>query len=163
MAFYYNPITGEIKKVTTAQKKAYDEHFREGRVTGIIEQFFGNETTFPALLALITTITGGAAFAWVLNLLFGFVEEKGAGWSDQTKEQITNLTTNTKYGGKLLVDVIVKPLTGKGDEPIPLPPGVTAPVSISYDDLWDYAAKKYGPEVKKAETLYGYVKPAWLP
>jgi hypothetical protein len=150
MSYYYNPITGDIVKVTPAEKRAYDEHFREGRVTGIIEQFFGNETTFPALVALLTTFAGGAAFAWVLNLLFGYVEENAGGWSDATKEEISNLVTNTKYGGKLLVDVIVKPLTGKGDEPVPLPPGVSAPVSISYDDLWGYAVKKYGPGVTKA-------------
>ena len=150
MAYYYNPITGEIQKVSTQEKKAYDEHFREGRVSGVVESLFGNETTLPTLVALITTVTGGAAFAWVLNLLFGYVEEKAGGWSEATKEQITNLTTNTKYGGKLLVDVWLKPLTGKGDEPVPLPPGVSAPVSVSYNDLWDYAAKKYGPGLTKA-------------
>jgi len=150
MAYYYNPITGEIKEVSPKEKKAYDEHFREGRVTGIIEEFFGNETTFPAIIALLTTVAGGAGFAWVLGLLFGWAEEKGAAFSEATKEQITSLTTNTKYGGKLLVDVIVKPLTGKGEEAVPLPPGVSAPMSVSYNDLWDYAAKKYGPGITQA-------------
>jgi len=150
MAYYYNPITGEIIKVSTQEKKAYDEHFREGRVTGIIESFFGNETTFPALVALITTITGGAVFAWLLKVLFDYVADEGPGWTDQTKETVRDAISGTKYGGKLLVDVIVKPLTGKGDESIPLPQGVSAPVSISYNQLWEYAAKKYGPGVTQA-------------
>ena len=150
MAFYYNPITGEVVKVSTQEKKAYDEHFREGRATTVIESFFGNETTFPAIIALLTTVAGGAGFAWVLGLIFGWEEEKGAAFSEATKEHITSLTTNTKYGGKLLVDVIVKPLTGKGEETVPLPPGVSAPVSVSYNDLWDYAAKKYGPGITQA-------------
>ena len=150
MSYYYNPITGDIVKVTPAEKRAYDEHFREGRVTGIIEQFFGNETTFPALVALFTTVAGGAGFAWLLSLLFGWAEEKGAAFSESAKEEITGLVTNTKYGGKLLFDVIAKPLTGKGDEPVPLPPGVSAPVSVSYNDLWGYAVKKYGLGVTKA-------------
>ena len=143
MAYYYNPITGSIKKVSTAEKKAYDEHFREGRATSVIESFFGNETTFPAIISLFTIISGGAGFVWLLNLLFGYVKDKGSEWSDTTKETVTDAVTNTKYGGSMLVNIFLKPLTGKGDETVPLPSGVTAPVSVTYNDLWDYAQKKY--------------------
>ena len=143
MAFYYNPITGDIKKISKDQKKAYDEHFREGRATSVIESFFGNETTFPALVSLFTIISGGALFGWFLNVLFGYVKEEGSEWSTATKETVSNAITGTKYGSGLIVNLFLKPLTGKGQETVPLPSGVSAPVSVTYDDLWDYAQKKY--------------------
>ena len=141
MAYYYNPVTGVIKKVSRAEKKAYDEHFRESRATSILEEIFGNETTIPALISIITIFTGGAFAAWLLSVIFGYAAEQG----DTLTEVARDAWSGAVYGGKLSVDVITKPLTGRGDETVPLPEGATAPVSVTYNQLWDYGRKKLFP------------------
>jgi len=134
MAFYYNPVTGDIPKVTAAQKKAYVEHFNAERFTKLLD----NETTIPALIAVITAI-GGTAFAgWLLSLIFDYSAEEGI-TLDQT---VRDAWSGAVYGGTLTANVIVKPLTGAGDEAIILPGDVQPPVSISYNDLWNYAKKR---------------------
>jgi len=135
MTFYYNPITGDIKKVSTAQKKAYDEHFREERWTKLLD----NETTLPTIIAAVTAIAGTAFAGWVLNALFGYFEEEGISLTQEVKDA----WSGAAYGGTLAVNVVSAPLTGRGDEQIPLPAGVTAPVGITYNQLWEAAAKKY--------------------
>ena len=139
MAYYYNPVTGDIKKVSRAEKKAYDEPFRESRATSILEEVFGNETTIPAIISLITIFTGGAFAAWLLSVIFGYAKEEGITLTEQARDAWSGAV----YGGKLSVDLISKPLTGRGDETIPLPEGASAPVGITYNQLWDYAQKKY--------------------
>lgn len=136
MAFYYNPITGEIQKVTPSQKKAYDEHFREERWTRLLD----NETTLPTLIALGTTvlagITAGAVSGWLIDKL----EETGVVVTEGSK----SLLSDTKYGAKLLTDIVIKPATGQGDQPVPLPPGVSAPVSVSYNEVINYGLERIG-------------------
>ena len=139
MAYYYNPVTGVIKKITSEQKKAYDEHFRESRATSILEEVFGNETTIPAIISLITIFTGGAFAACLLCVIFGYAKEEGITLTEQAR----SAWSGAVYGGKLSVDLISKPLTGRGDETIPLPEGASAPVSVTYNQFWDYAQKKY--------------------
>ena len=151
MVYYYNPVTGDIKKISSAQKKAYDEHFRESRASSILEEVFGNETTIPAIISLITIFTGGAFAAWLLNLIFGYAEEQGI----TLTESVRDAWSSAVYGGKLTVVVISKPLTGKGDETIPLPKGATAPVSVTYNQLWEYARNKYLSPITSA---YSYVQ-----
>jgi len=135
VAYYYNPISGDIKKVSVAQKRAYDEHFREERWTKLLD----NETTIPTLVAAFTAIAGTAFAGWLLNLIFGYYkDEVGVTLTDTVR----SAWTGAVYGGKLTVDVISKPLTGQGYETIPLPEGVVAPVSVTYNQLWEYATKK---------------------
>jgi len=141
MAYYYNPVTGDIKKISSQQKKAYDEHFRESRASSILEEVFGNETTIPAIISLITIFTGGAFAAWLLSVIFGYAEEQGIVLTEGARDAWSGAV----YGGKLSVDVITKPLTGRGDEIVPLPEGATAPVRVTYNQLWDYARKKLFP------------------
>jgi len=141
MAYYYNPITGDIKKISSQQKKAYDEHFRESRATSILEEVFGNETTIPALISLITIVTGTAFAAWVLALIYSFLKETG----EEVTEEGRKAWSSAVYGGTLAVDIISKPLTGKGDEFIPLPAGVSAPTRITYNQLLHHARKKLFP------------------
>lgn len=135
MAFYYNPVSGNVTKVTAAEKRAYDEHFREERWTKLLD----NETTIPALIAVITAITGTAFAGWLLSLIFDYSAEEGITF-DKT---VRDAWTGAVYGGALTANIIVKPLTGAGDEPIILPGDVQSPVSISYNDLWNYAQKKF--------------------
>jgi len=135
VAFYYNPVSGNVTKVSAAEKRAYDEHFREERWTKLLD----NETTIPTLVAAFTAIAGTAFAGWLLNLIFEYYEEE-VGVS--LTETVRSAWTGAVYGGKLTIDVISKPLTGKGYETIPLPEGVAAPVSVTYDQLWEYAAKK---------------------
>ena len=141
MAYYYNPVTGDIKKISSQQKKAYDEHFRESRATSILEEFFGIETTIPALISLITILTGTAFAAWLLALIYSYLEETGGDVSEAAK----GAWSSAVYGGQLTIDVISKPLTGQGDQTIPLPAGATAPVSVTYNQLWEYGRKKLFP------------------
>jgi len=135
MSYYYNPITGDIKKISTAQKKAYDEHFREERWTQLLD----NETTLPTIIAAVTAIAGTAFAGWLLNALFGYFEEEGATVTEEAKDAWRGAV----YGGNLVVNVISAPLTGRGDETVPVPAGATAPMSVTYNQLWEYAAKKY--------------------
>ena len=134
MAFYYNPVTGDIPKVSTAEKRAYDEHFREERWTKLLD----NETTIPALIAVITAVSGTAFAGWLLSLIFDYSKEEGI-TLDQT---VRDAWSGAVYGGTLTANVIIKPLTGAGDESIILPGDVQPPVSISYNDLWSYAKKR---------------------
>lgn len=134
MAFYYNPVSGDIKKVTAAEKRAYDEHFREDRWTRLLD----NETTIPALIAVITALTGTAFAGWLLSLIFDYSAAEGIRL-DQT---VRDAWTGAVYGGTLAVNIIAKPLSGAGDETIILPGDVQPPVSISYNDLLNYAKKK---------------------
>jgi len=135
MAFYYNPVSGDVTKATAAEKRAYNEHFREERWTKLLD----NETTIPTLVAAFTAIAGTAFAGWLLNLIFGYYEEEvGVSLTDEVR----SAWTGAVYGGKLTIDVLSKPLTGKGYETVPLPKGVVAPVSVTYDQLWEYAAKK---------------------
>jgi len=143
IAYYYNPISGDIKKVTVAQKRAYDEHFREERWTKLLD----NETTLPTLIAAFTVIAGTAWAAWLLKIIFNYYEEEvGLSLTDEAR----SAWSGAVYSGKLTVDVISKPLTGQGDETIPLPKGVAAPVSVTYNQLWEYASKKlFGVDLKE--------------
>ena len=141
MDYYYNPVTGDIKKISSQQKKAYDEHFRESRATSILEEVFGNETTIPALISIITIFTGGAFAAWLLSVIFGYAAEQGVTLTEGARDAWSSAV----YGGKLSVDVITKPLTGRGDETVPLPEGVTAPMSVTYNQLWEYGRRKLFP------------------
>jgi len=134
MAFYYNPVSGDIPKVTAAQKRAYDEHFREERWTKLLD----NETTIPALIAVITAVSGTAFAGWLLGLIFDYSAEEGI----TLDQRVRDAWTGAVYGGTLTANVIVKPLTGAGDETIILPGDVQPPVSISYNDLWNYAKKR---------------------
>jgi hypothetical protein len=134
MAFYYNPVSGDISKITAAEKRAYDEHFREERWTKLLD----NETTIPAIIAVITALTGTAFAGWLLSLIFDYSAEEGISL-DQT---VRDAWSGAVYGGTLTANVIVKPLTGAGDESIILPGDVQPPVSISYNDLWNYAKKR---------------------
>jgi len=134
MAFYYNPVSGDIPKVTAAQKRAYDEHFREERWTKLLD----NETTIPALIAVITAVSGTAFAGWLLSLIFDYSAEEGI----TLDQRVRDAWTGAVYGGTLTANVIVKPLTGAGDETIILPGDVQPPVSISYNDLWNYAKKR---------------------
>jgi len=134
MAFYYNPVSGDISKVTAAQKRAYDEHFREERWTKLLD----NETTIPALIAVITAISGTAFAGWLLSLIFDYSKEEGI----TLDQRVRDAWTGAVYGGTLTANVIIKPLTGAGDESIILPGDVQPPVSISYNDLWNYAKKR---------------------
>jgi len=135
MAFYYNPVSGDVTKATAAEKRAYDEHFREERWTKLLD----NETTIPTLVAAFTAIAGTAFAGWLLNLIFDYyAEEEGLSLTDEVR----SAWSGAVYGGKLTIDVLSKPLTGQGSETIPLPKGVAAPVSVTYDQLWEYAAKK---------------------
>jgi len=134
MAFYYNPVSGDIPKVTAAQKRAYDEHFREERWTKLLD----NETTIPALIAVITAVSGTAFAGWLLGLIFDYSAEEGI----TLDQRVRDAWTGAVYGGTLTANVIVKPLTGAGDEIIILPGDVQPPVSISYNDLWNYAKKR---------------------
>lgn len=134
MAFYYNPVSGDISKVTAAQKRAYDEHFREERWTKLLD----NETTIPSLVAVITAL-GGTAFAtWLLSLIFDYSAEEGI----TLDQSVRDAWSGAVFGGGLAVNIIAKPLTGAGDETIILPGDVQPPVSISYNDLWNYAKKR---------------------
>ena len=136
MAFYYNPVSGDVTKATAAEKRAYDEHFREERWTKLLD----NETTIPTLVAAFTAIAGTAFAGWLLNLIFSYYEdEEGLSLT----EEVRSAWSGAVYGGKLTIDVLSKPLTGRGSETIPLPKGVAAPVSVTYDQLWEYAAKKF--------------------
>ena len=143
MAYYYNPVTGVIKKITSEQKKAYDEHFRERRATSILEEVFGNETTIPLIISLITILTGTAFAAWLLALIYSYLEETGGDVSEAAK----GAWSSAVYGGQLTVDVISKPLTGQGDQTIPLPPGAKqiGPVGVTYNQLWEYGRRKLFP------------------
>jgi len=134
MAFYYNPVSGDIPKVTAAQKKAYVEHFNAERFTKLLD----NETTIPALIAVITAISGTAFAGWLLSLIFDYSKEEGI----TLDQRVRDAWTGAVYGGTLTANVIVKPLTGAGDETIILPGDVQPPVSISYNDLWNYAKKR---------------------
>ena len=135
MAFYYNPVSGDVTKVSAAEKRAYDEHFREERWTKLLD----NETTLPTVVAAITAIAGTAFAAWLLDIIFGYyLEEEGIVLTDEVRDAWTGAV----YGGKLTIDVLSKPLTGRGDETVPVPKGTTAPVSVTYNQLWEYAAKK---------------------
>jgi len=134
MAFYYNPVSGDIPKVTAAQKRAYDEHFREERWTKLLD----NETTIPALIAVITAVSGTAFAGWLLGLIFDYSAEEGI----TLDQRVRDAWTGAVYGGTLTANVIIKPLTGAGDESIILPGDVQPPVSISYNDLWNYAKKR---------------------
>jgi hypothetical protein len=134
MAFYYNPVSGDIPKVTAAQKRAYDEHFREERWTKLLD----NETTIPALIAVVTAVSGTAFAGWLLGLIFDYSAEEGI----TLDQRVRDAWTGAVYGGTLTANVIVKPLTGAGDETIILPGDVQPPVSISYNDLWNYAKKR---------------------
>jgi hypothetical protein len=135
MAFYYNPVSGNVTKVSAAEKRAYDEHFREERWTKLLD----NETTLPTLVAAFTAIAGTAFAAWLLDIIFGYYKDE-AGLT--LTEEARSAWAGAVYGGKLTVDVISAPLTGRGSETVPLPKGVAAPVSVTYDQLWEYAAKK---------------------
>jgi hypothetical protein len=135
LAFYYNPVSGNVTKVSAAEKRAYDEHFREERWTKLLD----NETTIPTLVAAFTAIAGTAFAAWLLDIILGYYKEE-AGLT--LTEEARSAWSNAVYGGKLTVDVISAPLTGRGSETVPLPPGVAAPVSVTYDQLWEYAARK---------------------
>ena len=135
MAFYYNPVSGDVTKVTAAEKRAYDEHFREERWTKLLD----NETTIPTLVAAFTAVAGTAFAAWFLNVVFGYLAEKGGDVSAKAKEA----WTGAAYGGTLLVNVIAKPLTGAGEEAVVLPGDYQPPATITYNQLWDYAQKKY--------------------
>jgi len=135
LAFYYNPVSGNVTKVSAAEKRAYDEHFREERWTKLLD----NETTIPTLVAAFTVFAGTAFATWLLNLIFSYYEDEVG---IDLSEEIRSAWTGAVYGGKLTIDVISKPLTGKGYETVPLPKGVVAPVSVTYDQLWEYAAKK---------------------
>ena len=143
MVYYYNPISGDISKITAAEKRAYDEHFREERWTKLLD----NETTLPTVIAAFTAIAGTAFAGWLLNLIFGYYEEEVG---VTLTEEVRSAWSGAVYGGKLTIDVISKPLTGKGYETVPLPKGVVAPVTVTYDQLWEYAAKKIlGVRLKK--------------
>jgi len=135
LAFYYNPVSGNVTKVSAAEKRAYDEHFREERWTKLLD----NETTIPTLVAAFTVFAGTAFATWLLNLIFSYYEDEVG---IDLSEEVRSAWTGAVYGGKLTIDVISKPLTGKGYETVPLPKGVVAPVSVTYDQLWEYAAKK---------------------
>ena len=136
MAFYYNPVSGDVTKATAAEKRAYDEYFREERWTKLLD----NETTIPALVGVITALTGTAFFAWILSVIFGYIAEEGGSLTAEANTMWKNFV----YGGGLSLDLITKPLTGQGGEAIPNPPGYTgAPVSVTYNELWDYAQKKF--------------------
>jgi len=143
LAFYYNPVSGNVTKVSAAEKRAYDEHFREERWTKLLD----NETTLPTVVAAFTAIAGTAFAAWLLEIIIGYYkEEAGLSLTDEAR----SAWSNAVYGGKLTVDVISAPLTGRGSETVPLPKGVAAPVSVTYDQLWEYAAKKIlGVRLKK--------------
>jgi hypothetical protein len=136
-SYYYNPVSGDIKKVTPKAKKAYDEHFREERWTKLLD----NETTLPTLVAAITALSGTAFLTWVLSVIFGYVEEEGGSLTAEAR----TIWKNFVLGGGLALDLITKPLTGQGGEAIPNPPGITGPasVSITYNELWDYVQTKY--------------------
>ena len=140
MAYYYNPVTGDIKKISSQQKKAYDEHFRESRATSILEEVFGNETTIPLIISLITILTGTAFAAWVLALIYSYLEDTG----QKVTEEGRKAWSAAVYGGTLGVDLIAKPLTGRGDETIPLPKGAKqiGPVGVTYNQLLEYGRKK---------------------
>jgi len=135
VAFYYNPVSGDITKVTAAEKKAYVEHFRGERWTNLLD----NETTLPTLVAAFTALAGTAFAGWLLSLIFDYSLEEGL-TLDQT---VRDAWSGAVYGGTLAINVISKPLTGAGDEAIILPGDVQPPVSISYNDLWNFAQKKY--------------------
>jgi hypothetical protein len=130
-SYYYNPVSGDIKKVSIAEKKAYDEHFREERWTKLLD----NETTIPSLIAVITAVSGTAFAGWLLSLIFDYSKEEGI----TLDEKVRNAWSGAVYGGTLTANIIVKPLTGRGDETITLPGDVQPPVSITYNDLWNYA------------------------
>jgi len=136
MSFYYNPVSGDVTKATAAEKRAYEEYFRGERLTKLLD----NETTIPTLVAAFTAIAGTAFAGCLLNLIFGYYEdEEGLTLTDEVR----SAWSGAVYGGKLTIDVLSKPLTGQGSETIPLPKGVAAPVSVTYDQLWEYAAKKF--------------------
>ena len=135
MAFYYNPVSGDISKVTAAQKRAYDEHFREERWTRLLD----NETTIPTLIAAFTAVAGTALAGWLLSLVYDYLEEKGGDVSETAK----GAWSSAIFGGTLTVNVLTKPLTGAGDESIILPGDYQPPATITYNELWDYAQKKF--------------------
>ena len=130
-SYYYNPVSGDIKKVSIAEKKAYDEHFREERWTKLLD----NETTIPSLIAVITALTGTAFASWLLSLFFDYSKEEGITLDKRAREAWSSAV----FGGTLTANFIVKPLTGAGDESIVLPGDYQPPVSITYNDLWNYA------------------------
>ena len=74
-----------------------------------------------------------------MDIIFGYYKDE-AGLT--LTEEARSAWAGAVYGGKLTVDVISAPLTGRGSETVPLPKGVAAPVSVTYDQLWEYAAKK---------------------
>ena len=135
MAFYYNPVSGDVTKVSAAEKRAYDEHFREERWAKLLD----NETTIPTLVAAFTAVAGTAFAGWILSVVFGYLAEKGGDVSVKAKEA----WTGAAYGGTLAVNIIAKPLSGAGDESIVLPGDYQPPATITYNQLWDYAQKKY--------------------
>jgi hypothetical protein len=145
MAFYYNPVSGEIQKVSKPEKAAYDEHFREERWTKLLD----NESTLPTIIGTATALfVGGAATTFVLWLI-GKLEEGGAALTQESKDAISS----AKYGTSLVTNIIVKPLTGQGDQPVPLPPGASAPVSVTYNEVIEYGLDKLG-----LSEAYSYVK-----
>jgi len=134
VAYYYNPISGDIKKVSVAQKRAYDEHFREERWTKLLD----NETTIPTLIAAFTALAGTALASWILSLVYGYLDEKGGDVSIKAKDAWSGAV----YGGTLTADLLTKPFTGKGDEGIVLPGDYQPPATITYNEFWTYVQKK---------------------
>ncbi len=76
-----------------------------------------------------------------MSVIFGYAAEQGITLTEGARDAWSGAV----YGGKLSVDVITKPLTGRGDEIVPLPEGATAPVSVTYNQLWEYGRKKLFP------------------
>ena len=134
MAFYYNPVSGDISKITAAEKRAYDEHFREERWTRLLD----NETTIPTLIAAFTAVAGTALAGWLLSLVYDYLEEKGGDVSETAK----GAWSSAIFGGTLTANVLTKPFIGAGDEPIILPGDYQPPATITYNEFWDYAKKK---------------------
>jgi len=136
MAYYYNPVNGDIVKVSKPEKAAYDGHFREERWTKLLD----NESTLPTLIATATALfVGGAATTFVLWLI-GKLEEGGAALTQGSKDALSG----AEYGTSLVTNMIVKPLTGQGDQAVPLPEGASAPMSVTYNQVIEYGLNKLG-------------------
>jgi hypothetical protein len=99
MAFYYNPVTGEVQKVTAAQKEAADSYKRHENIKALIS----NEKV-PTLIAGGVILVSAPT---ILKIIFDALKKQDDSYD--FKEGAINYLTFTKDFAEALFDV-----TGSG-------------------------------------------------